>query len=73
MYSDSAWVVKQVNEEEPRFKKGREKLQPLHRRARGLIVDFGEQFKGISYLPREMNAEADQRAADAFLLQRKGR
>jgi hypothetical protein len=72
VYSDSASVVKQVNEEEPRFRKGRAKLEPLYRRARGLIDGLGEQFKVISYLPREMNAEADQRAADAFLVQRKG-
>lgn len=72
VYSDSATVVKQVNEEAPKFKKNREKLEPLHRRARGLIVGFGEQLKIISYLPRELNAEADQRAADAFLMQRKG-
>ena len=73
VYSDSASVVKQVNEKEPRFKKNREKLEPLHRRARGLIEGLGERLKTISYLPREMNTEADQRAADAFLVQRKGK
>jgi ribonuclease HI len=72
VYSDSASVVKQVNQEEPRFKKNREKLEPLHRRARDLMDGLGEQLKGIRYLPREMNAEADQRAADAFIVQRKG-
>lgn len=74
VYSDSAWVVKQVNEPEPIFKKkNREKLEPLHRRARDLIKALGEQLKTISYLPREMNAEADQRAADAFVVHRKGK
>jgi ribonuclease HI len=74
VYSDSASVVKQVNEKEPRFKKkSREKLEPLHRRARGLIEGLGERLKIISYLPREMNTEADQRAADAFLVQHKGK
>jgi ribonuclease HI len=72
VYSDSASVVKQVNEKEPRFKRNREKLEPLHRKARDLIEGLGEQLKTISYLPRELNTEADQRAADAFLVQRKG-
>lgn len=31
VYSDSASVVKQVNEKEPRFKKNRERLEPLHK------------------------------------------
>ena len=69
VYSDSASVVRQVNDKKPRFKKNREKLEPLHRRARDLIDELGAQ---LSYLPREMNAEADQRAADAILVQRKG-
>jgi ribonuclease HI len=73
VYSDSSSVVKQVNKKEPKFKeKNRETLEPLHRRARGLIDGLGEKLKGINYLPRELNAEADQRAADAFLVQRKG-
>jgi ribonuclease HI len=74
VYSDAASVVKQVNEKEPKFKKkSREKLEPLHTRARGLIDGLGERLKTISYLPREMNTEADQRAADAFLVQSKGK
>jgi ribonuclease HI len=72
VYSDSATVVAQVNKEAPRFKHGRAKLEPLHRRARGLIDRLEGPLKGISYLPREMNALADQRAADAFIEQRKG-
>jgi ribonuclease HI len=73
VYSDSATVVDQVKLATPKFKHGRETLEPLHRRARGLIDALGSQLKGISYLPREMNALADQRAADAFIVQRKGR
>jgi ribonuclease HI len=72
VYSDSASVVKQVNEKAPSFKRNLEKLEPLHTRARYLIEEFGDRLKRISYLPREMNAEADQRAADAFIEQRKG-
>ena len=72
VYSDAASVVKQVNEKEPKFKRNREKLEPLHKIARGLIDGLGERLKTISYLPREMNTEADQRAADAFILKPKG-
>jgi ribonuclease HI len=74
VYSDSASVVNQVNEERPRFKNNREKLEPLHRRVHDLRKELGEQLKtiSISYLPREMNTEADQRAADAFILKLKG-
>jgi ribonuclease HI len=70
VYSDSASVVNQVNEEKPRFKNNREKLEPLHRRVHDLRKELGEQLKtiSISYLPREMNTEADQRAADAFIV-----
>jgi ribonuclease HI len=70
VYSDSVTVVRQVNEEEPKFKSNREKLEPLHTTARALINGFGEHLKSISYLPRELNEEADQRAADAFLDQK---
>jgi ribonuclease HI len=71
VYSDSATVVAQVNQELPRFKHGRESLEPLHRKARGLIAGLEGSLQGISYLPREMNALADQRAADAFIVRRK--
>ena len=40
-------------------------LKPLHAEVRRLLAEIGEQVK-ISWLPRELNREADQRASDAF-------
>jgi ribonuclease HI len=52
VYSDSASVVTQVNQPKPKFKRNREKLEPLHTRVRGLMEGLGERLKGISYLPQ---------------------
>jgi hypothetical protein len=40
-------------------------MKPLHAEVRRLLAEIGEQVK-ISWLPRELNREADQRASDAF-------
>jgi ribonuclease HI len=65
VYSDSSSVVGQVNANKPKVKAS---VNPLWKEAKALIEEFEQRIKiKISWVPREMNAEADQRAADAFL------
>jgi ribonuclease HI len=64
VFADSASVVKQVTTEAPKFHSS--DMRPLHAEARKLIDHFEERIT-ISWIPRDMNAAADQRAADAFL------
>jgi ribonuclease HI len=65
VYVDSSTVARQFNAPAPRIKE--DYMAPLHMEARNLIDEFGVRIKAISWVPREMNAEADQRAADAFV------
>lgn len=62
VYSDRATLVTEITKEKPK----RKKYEQLHRDAGRLIQEFGDRIR-ISYVPREMNIEADQRAADAYL------
>lgn len=65
VYSDSSSVVGQVNANKPKVKAS---VKPLWEEAKDLIEEFKQRIKiEISWVPREMNGEADQRAADAFL------
>ena len=41
-------------------------MKPLHAEVRRLLAEIGERKVRISWLPRELNREADQRASDAF-------
>jgi hypothetical protein len=42
-------------------------MKPLHAEVQGLLAEIGEKRPvRISWLPRELNREADQRASDAF-------
>jgi ribonuclease HI len=66
VFVDSASVAEQVSEKAPKIST---KMKPLHTEARQLLDELdeiGEQCVRISWLPRELNREADQRASDAF-------
>jgi ribonuclease HI len=63
VFTDSAIVADQIRHEAPRMKSY---MQPLHAEVRRLLAEIGERQVRISWLPRELNREADQRASDAF-------
>lgn len=63
VYLDAEFVVDQVNKKSPRLKP---EFKRLHAEARALIEEFGNNIK-VSWIPREMNTEADQRVNDALL------
>jgi ribonuclease HI len=62
VFVDSATVADQVIGRA----KVRGPLKDLHARVRELLEEIGERRYRISWLPRELNREADQRASDAF-------
>ena len=64
VFVDSATVAEQVS---GRAKVRGPVMKALHAEARELLGKIGEQRYRISWLPRELNREADQRASDAFL------
>jgi ribonuclease HI len=67
VFTDSAIVADQIRHEAPRMKSY---MKPLHAEVRRLLAEIGaeigEKRIRISWLPRELNREADQRASDAF-------
>lgn len=63
MFTDSAIVADQIRLEGPRMKSY---MKPLHAEVRRLLAEIGERHVRISWLPRELNREADQGALDAF-------
>ena len=63
VFTDSAIVADQIRHEAPRMKSY---MKPLHAEVRRLLAEIGERQVRISWLPRELNREADQRASDAF-------
>jgi ribonuclease HI len=63
VFTDSAIVADQIRQEAPRMKSY---MKPLHVKVRQLLAEMGEHQVRISWLPRELNREADQRASDAF-------
>jgi ribonuclease HI len=66
VFVDSAVMADQMNEADPKLKAY---MKPLHAEARSLIDEIGEDRVRVSWLPRELNREADQRASDAFFMQ----
>jgi ribonuclease HI len=67
VFVDSAIIAEQVRQEAPRIKPAN--MKKLHAEARQLLTQIGERQVRISWLPRELNREADQRASDAFFKQ----
>jgi ribonuclease HI len=62
VFVDSAFVAEQVNDRA----KIKQYMKPLLDEVRQLLQRIGEERVRISWLPRELNREADQRAYDAF-------
>jgi ribonuclease HI len=67
VFTDSATVADQIQEEEPGFKQLY--MKKLHDEVRELLKEIRDRNVKvrISWLPRELNREADQRASDAFI------
>jgi ribonuclease HI len=65
VFTDSAIVADQIRQETPRMKSY---MKSSHAEVRQLLAEIGERQVRIriSWLPRELNREADQRASDAF-------
>ena len=61
VFTDSAIIADQIRDEAPG-----KKMKPLHAEVQQLLAEIGAQKVRISWLPRELNREADQRASDAF-------
>ncbi|MEA2579455.1 MAG: ribonuclease [Actinomycetota bacterium] len=66
VFTDSAIVADQICQEAPRMKAY---MKPYHAEVRRLLDEIGEGQVRTSWLPRELNREADQRASDAFFKQ----
>jgi ribonuclease HI len=69
VFTDSDVIPQQINASHPRFSSPA--LKRLYDRAWRLINRIGKERVKVLWVPREMNTEADQRAADAFF-ERKG-
>lgn len=65
VFTDSASIADQIRHETPKMKS----YKALHAEVRRLLATFDERKVRVrtSWLPRELNREADQRASDAFL------
>jgi len=69
VFTDSNFIPDQIKDPHPEFKSPA--MRPLYKRAMRLINRIGEERVKVVWVPRDMNTEADQRAADAFF-ERKG-
>jgi ribonuclease HI len=69
VFTDSDVVPQQINASDPKFSSPA--LKRLFDRAWRLINRIGKERVKVLWVPRDMNTEADQRAADAFF-ERKG-
>ena len=69
MFTDSNFIPDQIDDPDPKFESAA--MKPLYKRAMRLINRIGKERVKVLCVPRDMNAEADQRAADAFF-ERKG-
>jgi ribonuclease HI len=63
VFVDSATMAEQVRDKAPKLNKS---MKHLHAEARQHLDNMGAERMRINWLPRELNREADQRAADAF-------
>ena len=68
VFTDSNFIPDQINDPYPKFKSPA--MRPLYNRAWRLIKRIGKERVKVLWVPREMNTEADQRAADAFFIRR---
>ena len=70
VFTDSNFIPDQITDPDPKFKSSG--MRPLHKRAWRLINRIGKERVSVAWVPRDMNTEANQRAADAFLVRKDG-
>jgi ribonuclease HI len=68
VFTDSDFIPDQIHAQDPKLSAA---MKPLHKQAMRLIHRIGRKRVRVLWVPRDMNTEADQRAADAFFV-RKG-
>jgi ribonuclease HI len=66
VFTDSNFIPDQIHAPDPKFKSAA--MKPLYNRAWRLINRIGKERVKVLWVPRDMNTEADQRAADAFFI-----
>ena len=71
VFTDSDFIPKEIDHPDPGFKPPRARRH-LYDRAQHQINLIGRERVKVLWVPRDMNAEADQRAADAFFERRRG-
>ena len=64
VFTDSDFIPEEINDPPPKFKSPARKR--LYNQAQRQINLIGRGKVKVLWVPRDMNAEADQRAADAF-------
>jgi len=68
VFTDSDFIPGQIHALNPKFKTPA--MKSLYKQAWRLINRIGQERVKVLWVPRDMNAEADQRAADAFFERR---
>ncbi len=68
VFTDSNFIPDQIHDPDPKLSPA---MRPLYKQAMRLINRIGKERVKVLWVPRDMNTEADQRAADAFF-DRKG-
>jgi ribonuclease HI len=68
VFTDSDFIPQEINHPDPKFKSPARKR--LYNQAQRQINLIGKERVRVLWVPRDMNIEADQRAADAFFVRR---
>jgi ribonuclease HI len=68
VFTDSDSIPEQINDPNPKFKTPA--IRRLYNRAQRQLNLIGRERVKVLWVPRDMNSEADQRAADAFFERR---
>ncbi len=68
VFTDSNFIPEQINDPDPKFKSPA--MRRLYNQAQRQLNLIGKERVKVLWVPRDMNTEADQRAADAFFVRR---
>lgn len=68
VFTDSNFIPEEINDPPPKFKSPARRR--LYNQAQRQINLIGKERVKVLWVPRDMNTEADQRAADAFFERR---
>jgi ribonuclease HI len=71
VFTDSDFIPNEIDHPDPTFKPPQARRH-LYDRAKQQIDLIGRERVKVLWVPRDMNAEADQRAADAFFERKRG-